>query len=103
MHPVLTDGPSAILTDIRLAIRSLSRSPSLVFIAIVTLGLGIGANTSMFSILSNYVLKPAPYADRDHMDRIYRTTPRTANGAFSPADYLSLKPEMSGYGAIAAY
>ncbi len=93
----------AILRDLHFAIKSLRRSPGLVLIAIVTLGLGIGANTSMFSILNGYMLQPAPYPDSDQLDRIYRTTAQNSRGGISPADYLDLKSEMNGYGEIAAY
>jgi predicted permease len=93
----------AIVRDLRFAIKSLSRSPGFTLIAIITLGLGIGANTSMFSILNGYMLRPAPYPDRDHLDRIYRATPQDPRGGISPADYLDLKSEMNGYGEIAAY
>lgn len=94
---------SAILRDVRSAIKSLRRSPGFTLIAIITLGLGIGANTSMFSILNWYLLRPAPYANKDQLDRIYRTTPQNPRGGISPADYLDLKSEMSRYGDIAAY
>src|SRR6266849_1705540 len=93
----------ASLGDVRFAIKSLRRSPGFTLIAIITLGLGIGANTSMFSILNGYMLCPAPYADHDRLDRIYRATRQDSRGGFSPADYLDLKSEMSGYGEIAAY
>jgi predicted permease len=99
----LIDGPLAILRDLGFAIRSLGRSPGFTLIAIVTLGLGIGANTSMFSILNGYMLRPAPYPDSDRLDRIYRTTRRNSLGGISPADYLDLKSQMKGYGTIAAY
>jgi hypothetical protein len=49
--------------------QSLGRTPGFTLIAIITLGLGIGANTSMFSILDAYMLRPGPYADREHLDR----------------------------------
>ena len=91
------------MNDVRLAIKSLRRSPGFTLIAVITLGLGIGANTSMFSILNGYMLRPAPYADHDRLDRIYRATRQDSRGGFSPADYLDLKSEMSGYGEIAAY
>ena len=65
-----------ILRDLRFAVKSLQRTPGFTLIAILTLGLGIGANTSMFSILDGYLLRPAPYPDRDRLDRFYRTTHR---------------------------
>jgi predicted permease len=95
-------GP-ALLGDVRFAFRSLSRTPGFVLIAIVTLGLGIGANTSAFSILNGVMLRPLPYADSEHLERIFRATPQNPRGAISTADYLDLKSQMSGYGEIAAY
>jgi putative ABC transport system permease protein len=89
--------------ELRVAIKSLRRSPTFTLIAIVTLGLGIGANTSMFSVLNGYMLRPAPYPDRDRLERIYRNTRQNPRGGISPADYLDLKSEMNGYGNIAAY
>jgi len=100
---VLIDGPIALLGDLRFAIRSLRRTPGFAVIAIITLGLGIGANTSAFSVLDEILLRPLPYADADHLDRIYRATPQDSRGGISPADYLDLKSEMDGYGEIAAY
>jgi predicted permease len=94
---------SGILSDLRLAIKSLRRSPGFTLIAIITLGLGAGANTSMFSILDGYTLRPPPYPGSDRLDRIYRATAQNPRGAISPADYLDLKSEMNGYGEIAAY
>jgi putative ABC transport system permease protein len=93
----------AIFRDVRFAMKSLIRSPGFTLIAIVTLGLGIGANTSMFSILNGYMLSPAPYPDSDRLDRIYRVTAQNSRGGFSPADYLDLKSEMNRYGEIAAW
>ena len=93
----------APLRDLSFAVKSLRRTPGFTLIAVVTLALGIGANTSMFSILDGYMLRPAPYADRERIDRIYRATAGNATGNVSPADYLDLKEAMGGYGEIAAY
>jgi putative ABC transport system permease protein len=95
--------PFSILPDLRFAIRSLSRSPGFVLIAVITLGLGIGANTSAFSVINEVLLRPLPYADSGQLDRIYRAIPQNSRGGVSPADYLDLRPQMRGYGEIAAY
>src|SRR5437867_487662 len=91
---MLKDAGTAILGDLRFALRSLRRSPAFTLIAIITLGLGIGANTSAFSILNGVLLQPLPYPDVDHLDRIYRATAQDSRGGFSPADYLDLKSQM---------
>ena len=92
-----------VFRDLRFALKSLQRTPGFTLIAIITLGLGIGANTSMFSVLDGYLLRPAPYPERERLERIYRTTPKNSRGSFSPADYLDLRSEMGGYGDIAGY
>src|SRR5262245_43177043 len=94
---------NGLVRDIRFALKSLRRSPGFTFIAVVTLGLGIGANPAMFSILNAYILRPAPYADRAQIDRIYRVTAADQWGSLSPADYLELRAESGGYGQVAAY
>ena len=91
------------MSTLRFAARSLFRSPGFTLLAIVTLGLGIGANTGMFSILNSVVLKPLPYPQSAQLDRIDRATAQNPVGRVSPADFLDLQREMHAYGEIAAY
>ena len=91
------------MLNLRLAFRQLIRSPGFTILAIVTLGLGIGANTAMFSILNSVLLKPLPYPQSAQLDRIDRATAQNPQGRVSPADFLDLQREMGGYGQIAAY
>jgi hypothetical protein len=93
----------AIPPDLRLALKALRRAPGFTLIAVVTLGLGIGANTSAFSILNALLLRPLPYPESDRLERIYRTTPQDSRGRVAPADYLELQSRTDGYGEIAAY
>src|SRR5438045_5459674 len=85
------------------AFRALLRSPGFTFSAIITLGLGIGANTAMFSIVNTVFLKPLPYPKSDQLQRLDRVTPQNPQGRVSAADYLDLQREMQTYGDIGAY
>jgi putative ABC transport system permease protein len=92
-----------ILPNLRLAARSLLRSPGFAFLAIVTLGLGIGANTAMFSVINSIILKPLPYPDSAQLERIDRATPQNPEGRVSPADFIDLQRQTQAYGEIGAY
>jgi putative ABC transport system permease protein len=89
--------------DLRFALRQLMQTPGFTVIAIATLALGIGANTSMFSVLNSLMFRPLPYADISHLDGIYRQTAQNPRGGISPADVFDLRVAASGYGEIAAY
>jgi putative ABC transport system permease protein len=79
------------LMDLRLGVRSLLKSPGFSVVAILTLGLGIGANTSMFTMLNGIVTKPLPYPGVDQLVRVYRDTKQTPDGNISPADFLDFQ------------
>jgi putative ABC transport system permease protein len=89
--------------DLRFAFRRLVNTPGFTLIAIVTLGAGIGANTSAFSVLNEVFLRPLPYPDSQSLDRIYRKTAQTSRGSVSAADYLDARQQLSSYGEITAY
>lgn len=89
--------------SVMFALRSLARSPGFTLVAIVTLALGIGANTSMFSVVNGVVLKPLPYAESERMDRIYRTTEADPTGGVSASDLTHLAEDPKAYGDIASY
>lgn len=88
--------------DLAFAARQLRRSPGFTLLAILTLGLGIGANTSMFSIYNGIALKPLPYADVGRLQRLYRLSPQNPRGGLSPADFLALQKTAAPYGDVAA-
>jgi len=89
--------------DLAFAARQLIRSPGFSLLAIVTLGLGIGANTSMFSLVNGILLKPLPYERVDELERIYRGTAQNPEGNLSAADFLALRDSASPYRAVIAY
>jgi len=92
-----------VLKDLRLGVRQLAKSPGFSFLAIITLGLGIGANTAMFSVLNGILLKPLPYRNVAELERVYRVTAQNSEGNLSPADYLALKKSEDSYGELSGY
>jgi len=89
--------------DLKSAWRALARRPTFALVAITTLALGIGLNTSMFSLANSLLWRPLPFPDAGSIVRLYRTTPDNQYGDSSPADYLSLKAEEQPFGQFAAY
>jgi putative ABC transport system permease protein len=64
-----------VARDLRFAIRTLRRTPGFALLAILTLGLGIGANTAIFSVIYGVLLKPLPYADSNRLVLIRQSAP----------------------------
>jgi predicted permease len=90
------------MNDLKFAVRALFRNPGFTLTAVVTLALGIGLNTAMFSLMNSIFLRPLPFEDSKSLVRLYRTTPQNRDGDFSPADYGELKAAGEGFGRFAA-
>lgn len=68
--------PEELLRDVRYALRQLRRSPLFAFTLIVLLAVGIGANTTMFSIVNSVLIEPLPYKNPDRLVRIWESNPK---------------------------
>jgi predicted permease len=89
------------MNDFKYALRALTKSPIFAIIAIVTLALGIGFNTAMFSLIDTMFLRPLPFEDAQSLVRVYRATAREPNGDLSAADFLDLRAAEAGFGQFA--
>jgi putative ABC transport system permease protein len=92
-----------IVKDLRHGVRSLQKSPGFTLLAVITLTLGIGANTAMFGMIQTILFKPLPYPDSDQLVRLYRATAQNRNGHIAPADFLDFSRALDDLGEVAAY
>src|SRR5437762_7328884 len=91
-----------LLKDMRYSIRTLLSRPVFTSIAVITLALGIGANTAIFSVLNAVLLRPLPYADADRIVRIDETEGRGGMGV-SPPNLLDFQQQNQAFENIAGY
>ena len=87
------------MQDIRYALRSLRKQPIFTLVAVLTLTLGIGANTAIFSLLYQLLLRPLPYGAADRLVFVWNTYPSMglAQASVSIPDYLDRKTQALAF------
>jgi putative ABC transport system permease protein len=93
----------AILSELRLAARSLRRAPAITIAALITLAIGIGANTAVFSVVDGLLLRPLPYLDSHRLGLIWIHSPGL--GIFqdwpSPGHFLDIRAQNRSFEDLA--
>jgi putative ABC transport system permease protein len=93
-----------LFQDLRYGVRMLLKNPGFTLIAVITLALGIGANTAIFSLTSAIVLRPFDFRDLDRLVCVYETAPQLNYflSGMSPADFADLRRQQKGFAELAA-
>ena len=91
--------------DLRIAARGLRKSPGFAAVAAVTLALGIGGTTAIFSVLDAVVLRPLPYAEPERLVRIWSAWEGAERADVSPAEYFDYREQgaIKGYDPVAYF
>ena len=94
---------STLIQDLRYGLRMLRKNPGFTAVAVLTLGLGIGANTVIFSVVNGVLLSPLPYPHPEQLVALYSRTPQFSRASISYPNFLDWVRENRTFSALAAY
>jgi len=94
-----------IITDLRFGMRILLKQPSFAIVAVITLALGIGANTAIFSLVNSILLRPLPFREPDRLVRMLQASPKLGltSWGVSQADFAAYREQNRSFESIAIY
>jgi predicted permease len=99
----MEQGMNSLLLDLRYAFRMLARSPGFTAIAILTLALGIGANTALFSVVNGVLLNPLAYPRSSQLVAIYAKSPGYDKAPIVYLNFLDWQRDSRSFASMAAY
>jgi predicted permease len=92
-----------LLQDLRFGLRTLRKAPGFSFIAVLTLALGIGANTAMFSIVNGVLLRSLPYPEPDRVLKLYTSMPQFKDASIAYPNFLDWQRRSRSFEHLGAY
>jgi len=91
-----------LLQDLRYGLRMLRKSPGFTVVTALTLALGIGANTAMFSVIDSVLLRPLPYKDPERIMIVWEKPPKDQRNSASAANFLDWRDQNRSFEHLAA-
>ncbi len=92
-----------VLGDLRYGVRMLLHTPRVTVAALLSLALGIGANTAMFTVIDAVMLQPLPYAEPDRLVMVWETAPDSNRRPVAPANFIDWRREAISFDGLAAW
>ena len=94
---------SGLIQDLRHGLRLLRKSPGFTAVAVLTLALGIGANTALFSVVNGVLLNPLPFSQPDQLVSLHESKPNFEAGSISYPNFLDWQKDNRTFSALAIY
>ena len=94
---------NSISQDVRYSVRRLLKDKAFTIVAVLTVALGIGVNTAMFSVLNTFLFRSLPYPDSGRLVRIFRTSPHSQSWPHSNANFFDQRDQNTVFEKMAAY
>jgi predicted permease len=92
-----------LIQDIRFGLRTLGKNPGFTTVAILTLALGIGANTALFSVVNGVLLNPLPYTQPDRLVMLHESKVNFPNGSISYPNFRDWQKDNEVFSAMAVF
>jgi predicted permease len=94
---------TSLSQDVRYSLRMLLKYKGFTVVAVLTLALGIGINTAMFSVLNTFLFRSLPYPQSERLIRVFRTSPHSQSWPFSAANFFDQHDKNTVFEKMAAY
>src|SRR6201988_260515 len=94
---------TSVLQDVRYSLRLLLKHKGFALVAVLTLALGIGINTAMFSVLNTFLFRSLPYLHSEQLVRVFRTSPHSQSWPHSTANFFDQHDQNTVFEKMAAY
>lgn len=94
---------TGLLQDVRYALRQLRKNPGFTSVAVITLALGIGATTAIFSVVYGVLLRPLPYADPNRIVSVFEIQPNGRHNRLADPNFDDFRDQSHSFQAIAKY
>ncbi|HZN06998.1 MAG TPA: ABC transporter permease, partial [Pyrinomonadaceae bacterium] len=94
---------TSVYQDVRYSLRQLLKHKGFTVVAVLTLALGIGANTAMFSVLNTFLFRALPYPNSNQLVRIFRTSPHSQSWPHSSGSFFDQHDKNTVFEKMAAY
>src|SRR6202161_383321 len=90
-----------LVQDVRFAIRMLTKNPGFTAVVVITLALGIGANTALFSVVNGVLLNPLPFPHPEQLVTLHESKPNFEQGSISYPNFLDWQKDNHTFASMA--